>query len=783
MKMKKLIAAIMTIITSFYAFGVSAGAFGTYLDAISEELYKDGAGKSPTDIRAELYQVIKTEAVKRYLRNIDPNWTDAQKVAYLYTNIVNQGRHRTTDSPNADILYNGYGVCNTFSAAFNYACNNLGIRSMRASPAIKGVDHDINLVEIDGKWYELDSDGGNHFLYGTNNTRNVGKYNQPGGGGIFPTVEAYSPYNEYTDGNTYYNGAYNAHYFEYNGQWFRYDNTKICKIDNSLYCASAEYVFSLFGNAPASELKNPNGSPVLSKEDSWGPGCFAYDDNGHLYYDWKNNIYCYDAATNTSSKVFTLSKTIAGSNVNKKRNGYGSQPSTHAPFQWFGIDKYALYYVCLDGSYGTIALGSDNTHLELTSDSKTIGIGEYAFVAPMASTRDKCGDQVSFSTKNNDVIQLFEGGIIRGKKAGKVTVTVSAYGRSNTYTVTVKDGTTTENVVGDAFYLNKGSKVDLSYLFSFDSNSKIKYTSSDKSIVKVTSSSGKSYIKGVKTGEAVITATCGSEKKILKVNVIKSSNETTSMSVSSKFAEYSDRMNKVDRLLGDGAANNCTMQIDQILLSVNLNKSSTDVVNWVGEDAKYVDASRQTFGTKFDNTFVFIWDGMGVAGRRTLYCVTSSGKIKPYTFDVKAYILTSHFGNGETATENFSTGEVVFSDGRTYQKSNPNATNNTSSSSTSKASYTKNDCQDLIPYGSIKINDTGKESLEDFMTDYAIEEYGSKTRYKNAKFYSLDTSVVEIIEKNGKHYPKCIKAEGNGGTYIVVVSGDIVEGISFIFKK
>ncbi|MCM1335065.1 MAG: hypothetical protein NC237_08435 [Eubacterium sp.] len=89
MKIKKLIAAIMTVITSFYAFGISVGAFGSYLDTVSEKLYRDGAGNSPADIRFELYQVIKTEAVKRYLRNIDPNWTEAQKVAYLYTNIVN----------------------------------------------------------------------------------------------------------------------------------------------------------------------------------------------------------------------------------------------------------------------------------------------------------------------------------------------------------------------------------------------------------------------------------------------------------------------------------------------------------------------------------------------------------------------------------------------------------------------------------------------------------------------------------------------------------------------
>lgn len=455
MKMKKLIAAAMSVILSVSALSVSAGAYDFVTNMNEKDKEKTYYGPLPTmwSYDVTLNRLVKNEVSKRYLKNIDPNWTDAQKVAYLYTNIVNQGRHRTeSNGKKGDILYTGMGTCGTFSNDFTYVCSNLGIRSREAGPLIRGVDHSINLVEIDEKWYELDSDGGNEFLTGTNNTKNLGQYTTANNDGIFPTVEAYSPYNEYShNGYTYYTGAYNAHYFEYNGQWFKYDNTEIDKIDNSLYCSTSEYVFSLFGNAPASELKIPNGSPFLKAEDSWGPGCFAYDNNGHLYFDWKDSIYVYNAATNTSSKVFTLSKTIKGSDVNKRRNGYGSQPSTHAPFQWFGIDKYALYYVCLDGSYGSIPLGSDKTHLELTSDSKTIGVGDYTFVAPMASTEDKCGQQVTFSTKDTDIIKVFDGGIVKGLKAGKATVTVSAYGRSNTYTVTVRDGEVTKNVIGEAF--------------------------------------------------------------------------------------------------------------------------------------------------------------------------------------------------------------------------------------------------------------------------------------------------------------------------------------------
>lgn len=756
--MKKLIAVAMSVILSISALSVSAGATITRIGMFDKE---DKENFTAATMKA-YEKLVSDEASKRYIRNIDPDWTDAQKVAYLYTNLINQGRHYAK-CDTSGILYCGQGICNIFAEEFNVVCDILGIRSRTASPAIKGVNHEFNLVEIDGKWYELDCDGGHEFLTGTNNTRNLGTYNIAGTDGFFPSVEAYSPYNEYKldSGSIVYTGASNAHYFEYNGQWFKYTNSYIDKINSSLYCDSADHIFKLFGNAPASELEARN-SGQLKAEESWEPACFAYDNNGHLYFDWKDSIYVYNAATNTSSKVFTLSKTIKGSDVNKRRNGYGSQPSTHAPFQWFGIDKYALYYVCLDGSYGSIPLGSDKTHLELTSDSKTIAVGEYAFVAPMASTEFKCGKQVTFSTKDTDIIELdTKYGVFKGLKAGKATVTVSAYGRSNTYIVTVKDGSTTENVIGEAFYLNKGSKVDLSYLFTFDTKGKVKYTSSNKSIVKIATSSGKSVIKGIKTGEAVITASCGDETKILKVCVINSAKETTSISLSSTFER--------NYLYGKGEAKNCTQETETILLTASLSKSSTDIVNWVGEDGKYVGTYSHGLDAVHNKSLFFAWIGTGSAGKRTLYCITSNGKIKPCTFDVKVFIESGVTNDGTTWSKNHNTGKLTTS----LDKDNY-----------SETSYTLKDVDNTIFFEEMKTGETVKQSLEDFLADFASETYGSKSYYKGAKFYSLDTSVVKIVERNGKHFVKCVNAEKGDkvGVYVVVEYNGKVDGLMCMFK-
>ncbi|MCM1439926.1 MAG: hypothetical protein NC131_12105 [Roseburia sp.] len=90
---------------------------------------------------------------------------------------------------------------------------------------------------------------------------------------------------------------------------------------------------------------------------------------------------------------------------------------------------------------------------------------------------------------------------------------------------------------------------------------------------------------------------------------------------------------------------------------MDLNKSSTDVVNWVGEDAKYVDAANQTFVPDFNNAFVFTWDGVGASGKRTLKCIASSGKIKSYTFNVENFIDTAISVDGVKVVTDYNEGK------------------------------------------------------------------------------------------------------------------------------
>lgn len=148
MKSTKIASIILAASLVISTLSVSAGAYDFVTSMSEKDKEKVYYGPLPPmwSYDVPLNRMVKNEASKRYLKNIDPDWADAQKVAYLYTNIVNQGRHRTeSNGKEGDILYTGMGTCGTFSNDFTYVCSNLGIRSREAGPLIRGVDHIVSI--------------------------------------------------------------------------------------------------------------------------------------------------------------------------------------------------------------------------------------------------------------------------------------------------------------------------------------------------------------------------------------------------------------------------------------------------------------------------------------------------------------------------------------------------------------------------------------------------------------------------------------------------------------
>lgn len=388
--MKKVISVILSL---FVAFSLTVNVYAYNYDKQMLESYKSeySIGRSKS-----ILNMINKEIVKRITNNINPEWTIEQKIAYIYSYISNQSRHTGNENGTYGVLFRGCSDCNNFSDTFNDVCEAVGIESKSVNGCgINGSyisHHSINVVNVNGKWYEIDCDGG-RFLRGGDNSA----YNKE-----LPTVEAESPYIS----------ARGARFFEYNKQWYAYSPDGIYTVSSDFQKKSATLVYEF---------------------DDWCPSSTVYDNNGKLYFDWKKEIRVYDAATNTVSTAAKLNSDLAFSLEPKYISGRTT--NLNAPFSWFGIDKYALMYVTSEGKCGS--LGSSKK-LELTSYKKNINVNECTFVTSMSSTEYKCGTQVKYSTKDTDIISIDEFGVVYGLKPGKATVTVSAFGRSNTYTVNVR---------------------------------------------------------------------------------------------------------------------------------------------------------------------------------------------------------------------------------------------------------------------------------------------------------------------------------------------------------
>lgn len=135
------------------------------------------------------------------------------------------------------------------------------------------------------------------------------------------------------------------------------------------------------------------------------------------------------------------------------------------------------------------------------------------------------GDAIqSWKSSNTKIVKVSGTGMLTAqKKTGKATVTVTLKsGISKNITVKVQKGavkTTRITGLNSRMTISRGSQVTLRpVLQPFTSVEKIKYSSSNKKIVSVTS---KGKIKGIKPGKAKITVRAGRKKFVVTVTVNK----------------------------------------------------------------------------------------------------------------------------------------------------------------------------------------------------------------------------------------------------------------------
>lgn len=126
------------------------------------QAYQNGTPIPDSDQRAEtLYRVIKGIMGSQ----ITNQMTDYEKELALHDYLVANCTYSENVSQSAESdIYRAYGalvnhdaVCNGYAEAMKLLLDCAGVRSEFVAGTAGGVDHAWNLVELDGKWYHLDT--------------------------------------------------------------------------------------------------------------------------------------------------------------------------------------------------------------------------------------------------------------------------------------------------------------------------------------------------------------------------------------------------------------------------------------------------------------------------------------------------------------------------------------------------------------------------------------------------------------------------------------------------
>ena len=154
----------------------------------------------------------------------------------------------------------------------------------------------------------------------------------------------------------------------------------------------------------------------------------------------------------------------------------------------------------------------DKTMLELTKGEETTLV---ATVKPENATEDKT---VTWNTTNANVATVSENGVVKAIGAGTTTIVAKVGEVEATCTVTVKSPMTGIELSETEVELVKGQtkKIEVKYIPGDTTDDRtVIWETSDKNVVEVENG----VLKGIKAGEATITAKVGTFTQTVKVNV------------------------------------------------------------------------------------------------------------------------------------------------------------------------------------------------------------------------------------------------------------------------
>lgn len=180
--------------------------------------------------------------------------------------------------------------------------------------------------------------------------------------------------------------------------------------------------------------------------------------------------------------------------------------------------------------------------------------------------------------------------------------------KDETTSTTKTSAITTRALVRNKCILDEGAKVKLTYLFSKTDG--VTFKSSNKSVAKITksTSTGTYYVKGVKEGEATITATYKGDTATLKVYVTNVKDTTSTLKVNA----------------------NKSVKVGSIIkVSAVIDKGSDEYITWMTTSNKYLKVDSYSLDGEYVKFKAL------KKGTAKVYAITSSGKVKSITITIK----------------------------------------------------------------------------------------------------------------------------------------------------
>lgn len=220
----------------------------------------------------------------------------------------------------------------------------------------------------------------------------------------------------------------------------------------------------------------------------------------------------------------------------KSSNSRVAKVSSKGVVTPLSVGSAKITVVSKDGSFKKVCkvtVKKAPEKIRVSADSATLKVGEAKTIKYTVTPADATNKKATFKSSNTSVVTVSSKGVITGVSRGKATITLTTEnGLKAKVSVTVKQQVTSVEVDPTAtVYTGKTLTLYASALPKSAENRSLKWSSSDTSVVKVTS---KGVITGMRAGTATVTVQSAENSKLKATCKVTVKQRVTSLTFNDK---------------------------------------------------------------------------------------------------------------------------------------------------------------------------------------------------------------------------------------------------------